>query len=196
MLKTNKRFCRRIFFVKVFLPFRNYFPMEKGVFSFEKKNESATPRDALCQVWLSLIQWFWIGIWKCKKQNDDNNDNDDDVYVKLLYTETVCAEYNIGVTCIQRNGEVTCDACPILYKSTESFKCNMICVFRNKVAWGVTYPIAICFCSTSFIVRHACRPTPVTFIFLVSRTYLGIAFFVKAIVVEGIQPIWKITTSF
>lgn len=113
-----------------------------------------------------------------------------------MYTGTVCAEYNIGGTCIQRNGEVTCDACPILYKSTESFKCKMICIFLNKVAWGVTYPIAICFCSTSFIVRHACRPTPVTFIFLVSRTYLGIAFFVKAIVVEGIQPIWKITTSF
>ena len=38
------------------------------------KLESPSPKDALCQVWLKLAQWFWKRRWKCKKYNDDNKD--------------------------------------------------------------------------------------------------------------------------
>ena len=43
----------------IFLLFRNYLPLEKdGALHFNKL-ESPLPKDALCQVWLKLAQWFW-----------------------------------------------------------------------------------------------------------------------------------------
>ena len=42
-------------FVNVFLLFRYYLPLEKGVALHLNKLESSLPKDALCQVWLNLI---------------------------------------------------------------------------------------------------------------------------------------------
>ena len=39
--------------------FRNYLPLEKGGALHLNKLESPSPKDALCQVWLKLVQWFW-----------------------------------------------------------------------------------------------------------------------------------------
>ena len=39
--------------------FRNHFPCEKGGVLYLNKTESPSPKDALCQVWLKLAQWFW-----------------------------------------------------------------------------------------------------------------------------------------
>ena len=46
-------------FVNVFSLFRNYLPLEKGGVLHLNKLESPSPKDALCQVWLKLAQWFW-----------------------------------------------------------------------------------------------------------------------------------------
>ena len=51
---------RRFFnFVNVFSLFRNYLPLEKSGALHLNKLESPSPKDALCQVWLKLAQWFW-----------------------------------------------------------------------------------------------------------------------------------------
>ena len=61
-LKLAQRFWRRFFnFVNVFLLFLNYLPLEKDVALLLNKLESPSPKDALCQVWLKLAQWFWRG---------------------------------------------------------------------------------------------------------------------------------------
>ena len=54
-------FWRRRFlnFINVFSLFRNYLPLEKGVTLLLNKVEFPSPKDALCQVWLKLAQWFW-----------------------------------------------------------------------------------------------------------------------------------------
>ena len=50
---------RRIFnFVNIFSQFHNYIPLEKGGTLLLNKLESPSPKDALCQVWLKLAQWF------------------------------------------------------------------------------------------------------------------------------------------
>ena len=43
----------------------NYLPLEKGEALHLNKLESHSPKDALCQVWLKLVQWFWR--WKFLK---------------------------------------------------------------------------------------------------------------------------------
>ena len=60
-LKLAQWFWRRRFlsFVNVFSLFRNYLPLEKGGALHLNKLESPSPKDALCQVWLKLAQWFW-----------------------------------------------------------------------------------------------------------------------------------------
>ena len=39
--------------------FHNYLPLDKGRALHLNKLESPPPKDALCQVWLKLAQWFW-----------------------------------------------------------------------------------------------------------------------------------------
>ena len=60
-LKLAQWFWRRRFlnFVNVFSLFRNYLPLGKGGALLFNKLESPSPKDALCQVWLKLAQWFW-----------------------------------------------------------------------------------------------------------------------------------------
>ena len=38
------------------------------------KLESTSPKDALCQNWLKLAQWFWRRRWKCEKFTDRQTD--------------------------------------------------------------------------------------------------------------------------
>ena len=60
-LKLAKWFWRRRFlnFVNILSLFRNYLPLEKAWAFHLNKHESSSPKDALCQVWLKLAQWFW-----------------------------------------------------------------------------------------------------------------------------------------
>ena len=65
---------------KIFQYFQNNFtfsllsPLEKGVALHLNKLESPPPKDALCQVWLKLVQWFWRRSWKCEKFTDGQTD--------------------------------------------------------------------------------------------------------------------------
>ena len=45
--------------VNVFSQFCNNLPLEKGVALNLNKLESPSPKNALCQFWLKLAQWFW-----------------------------------------------------------------------------------------------------------------------------------------
>ena len=60
-LNLAQWFLRRRYlnFVNVFSLFRNYLPLEKGAALHLNKFESPSPKDAFCQVWLKLAQWFW-----------------------------------------------------------------------------------------------------------------------------------------
>ena len=44
-------------FVNVFSLFRNYLRLEKGCALHLNKLEPPSPKDALCQIWLRLVQW-------------------------------------------------------------------------------------------------------------------------------------------
>ena len=46
-------------FIDVFLLFRNCVSFERGVALHLEKSESSSPKDALCQVWLTFAQWFF-----------------------------------------------------------------------------------------------------------------------------------------
>ena len=61
--------------LSMFFPyFCNYLPLEKGGALHLNKLESPSPKDALCQVWLNLAQWFWRRRWKCEKFTDRRTD--------------------------------------------------------------------------------------------------------------------------
>ena len=45
------------------LVFSNYLSLENGMSLYFNKIESPSPNDALCRVWLKLIQWFWRRIF-------------------------------------------------------------------------------------------------------------------------------------
>ena len=52
--------CRRFLnFVNVFSLFLKYPPLEKDGALLLNKLEPPSSKDALCQVWLKLAQWFW-----------------------------------------------------------------------------------------------------------------------------------------
>ena len=62
LLKLTQWFWRRRFFkkfVNVFSLFHNYLPLEKGKALHLNKLESPSTKNALCQAWLKLAQWFW-----------------------------------------------------------------------------------------------------------------------------------------
>ena len=46
-------------FVIIYWLFCTYLPLEKGGAHHLNKLDSPSPKDALCQVWLKLAQWFW-----------------------------------------------------------------------------------------------------------------------------------------
>ena len=65
---------RLLNFVNVFSQLRNYLPLEKGWALHLNKLESPSPKNALCQVWLKLAQWFWKRRWKYEKFTDRQTD--------------------------------------------------------------------------------------------------------------------------
>ena len=71
-LKLALLFLRRRFlkFVNVFSLFHYYLTLEKGGALHLNKLESSLPKDALCQVWLKLAQWFLRRRGKCEKFTD------------------------------------------------------------------------------------------------------------------------------
>ena len=48
-------------FRQCILLFRSYLPLEMDGALHLNKLEFLFPKDALCQVWLKLAQWFWKG---------------------------------------------------------------------------------------------------------------------------------------
>ena len=51
---------KKIFkYFNIILHFCYYLPLEKGVALHLNKLESPPPKDAFCQDWLKLAQWFW-----------------------------------------------------------------------------------------------------------------------------------------
>ena len=85
-LKLAYWFWRRRFFnfVNVISRFRNYLPFEKGMALHLNKLESPLHKDALCQVWLKLDQWFWRRRWKCEKFTDRRTDRQTDDGRKVI----------------------------------------------------------------------------------------------------------------
>ena len=75
-LKLAQWFWRRRFlnFVNVFSLFRNYLPLEKDRSLYLNKLEFPSPKDALSQVWLKLVQWFWRRRLKCENFTDRRTD--------------------------------------------------------------------------------------------------------------------------
>ena len=71
-LKLALWFLRRrvLKFINVFSLFRYYLPLENGGALYLNKLESSLPKDALCQVWLKLAQWFLRRRGKCEKFRD------------------------------------------------------------------------------------------------------------------------------
>ena len=79
-IKLALCFLRRGFFnfLNVFSLFLNYLLLEKGGTLHLNKFESPSHKDALCQVWLKLAQWFWRRRWKCEKFTDRRTDGQTD----------------------------------------------------------------------------------------------------------------------
>ena len=64
-------------FVHVFLLFCNFLPLEKDIAFVLKKPESFSLKNALCQVWMKLIQWFLRRRWNVRSllgQTDGRTD--------------------------------------------------------------------------------------------------------------------------
>ena len=71
-LKLAQRFWGRRFliFVNILLLFCNFLPLAKSVTLHLHKVEFPSLKDALCQVWLKVAQWFRRRRWKCEKLID------------------------------------------------------------------------------------------------------------------------------
>ena len=52
--KKILKFCKCVFSL-----FHNYVLLEKGGALHLNKPKFPSPKDALCQVWLKMAQWFW-----------------------------------------------------------------------------------------------------------------------------------------
>ena len=80
-LKLARWFWRRecFNFINIFFVFSNYLPPEKGVAVHWNKFLLSSPKDALCQVWLKVVKWFWRRRWKCGKFTTTK----DNVYISI-----------------------------------------------------------------------------------------------------------------
>ena len=86
-LKLALWFWRRRYF-NIFnriLHFGHYLPLEMGVALCLNKLEFLSPKDALCQVWLKLVLWFWRRSWKCKSLLVDRQMTDNRQSEKLTW---------------------------------------------------------------------------------------------------------------
>ena len=75
-LKLAQWFWRRIFFnyVKIFSLLSKSSLFGKDVVLHLNKLEFPSPKEAVCQVWLKLAQWFWRQ-WKCETLTDRRTDD-------------------------------------------------------------------------------------------------------------------------
>ena len=79
-LNFARWFWRRRFlnFDNIFLLYRNYLPLEKGVARHVNKFKSPPPKDALCQVWLkidSVVLEKKMKMWKVYRQTEGRTYN-------------------------------------------------------------------------------------------------------------------------
>ena len=60
-MKLAQWFLRRRFLniFNIISLFCNYLPLEKGRILHLNKLKSPSPKEALCKIWLKLVQWFW-----------------------------------------------------------------------------------------------------------------------------------------
>ena len=54
----------------IFFLISNYLPFKKILVPNFHNFESSEPKNALCQVWSKLVQWFWRRSQKCEKFTD------------------------------------------------------------------------------------------------------------------------------
>ena len=54
-----------LFISSMYFLFRYHLPLKKGGALQLNKLESPSSEDALCQVWLELVQWFWRWFCQC-----------------------------------------------------------------------------------------------------------------------------------
>ena len=101
-----------------FLLFRNYLPLEKGEDLYLNKLESPSPKDALCQVWLKLAQWFWRRRWKCEKFTDGQTDRWTD-------RQTTDDRWSEKLTWAFSSGELTLKMTPNPRKMTGNVKISI-----------------------------------------------------------------------
>ena len=59
----------------IFFLISNYLPFKKILVPNFHNFESSEPKNALCQVWSKLVQWFWRRSQKCEKFTDRQTDD-------------------------------------------------------------------------------------------------------------------------
>ena len=69
----EKKICSN--FINVFSLFHNYLPLEMGRALHLNNFESPSPKNALWQVWLKLVQCFLRRTWKSEKFTTTTTDN-------------------------------------------------------------------------------------------------------------------------
>ena len=102
-------------FVNELLLFHYYFPLTKKIAFHFNKFESPSPKKALCQDWLKLVQSRKIFFWfpqciflisllslqgkRCGPSFDKN--------LKFIYPRMICVKFQIGWNCPSDSGEAT-----------------------------------------------------------------------------------------
>ena len=56
---STKQSCTKLFYTRMLVKKCYHLLLEKDVILHLNQLESPSPKDALCQVWLKLAQWFW-----------------------------------------------------------------------------------------------------------------------------------------
>ena len=117
-------FWRRRFlnFVNLFSLFPNYLLLEKGGALHLNKLESPLPKDALCQVWLKLAQWFWRRRWKCEKFTDRQTDR-----------QTTDNRWSEKLTWAFSSGELKISHCIIFQKISISYTVHSTNLVLNSL---------------------------------------------------------------
>ena len=93
--------------------FCNYLPLEKCMALHLNKFESPLPNDALCQVWLKLVKWFWRRRWKSEKFTNEQMDDRQQVIRKaclsfqLRWAKTFHSDLGNSATCMLMNPNKT-----------------------------------------------------------------------------------------
>ena len=125
---------RRILnFVNVFSLFHNYLPLEKGRALRLNKLESPSPKNALCQFWLKLVQWFWRKRWKCEKFTTTSH-NRQILITWAFYSGELKIAWDFS------SGELKCEKLVPTLSNTVQDKSNFTWIKKNhwrlKLRWA------------------------------------------------------------